>query len=193
MSSETAHADGLVRIDGPYLIELDEESWNRQLDSAQAWLGNVITAQSAFRKLVEASVPKIEKPNVRLYLTEILETARRHERLAHDLFKPIGREPTTGRQAAGSAVAAARRVMGTVEGLAGGAAGNWRDVRELLIANLDAMGAFAVAEQIGLALALHDLRDLAFSVTQEKSSDQLVLQEIMLEMASASILYKEQV
>ena len=192
--SEAVHADGFVRIGGPYLIELDEESWDRQLDNAQAWLGNVITAQSAFRKLVESSLPKIEKPNLHLYVSEILDTARRHERQAQDLFKPIGREPaTTSRGAAGSVVATARKVMGAVEGLAGGAQGDWRDIRELLIANLDAMGAFAVAEQIGLALAIHDLRDLAFKITQEKSSDQLVLQEIMLEMASVSILYKENV
>ena len=191
---DLTHAQQPVRIDGPYLIELDEASWNEQLDRAQAWLGNVVAAQTAFRELLEGTVPNIEKPNVRLFLSEMLETARRHERQAQDLFPPIGREAAaTSRGIAGTVVATARKAMGTVEGLAGGARGDWKDIRELLIANLDAMGAFAVAEQIGLALAIHELRDLAFQITTEKSSDQLVLQEIMLEMASASILYKKQV
>ena len=192
--AETAQAQDLVRIEGPFAIELDETSWNRQIDRAAAWLGNVISAQAAFRELLENTVPKIEEPNIRLYLSEMLENARRHERQAADLFRPIGREPASaGRGVAGTVVATARKVLGTIEGVAGGAAGNWRDIRELQIANLDAMGAFAVAEQLGLALAIHELRDLAFQIESEKSSDQLVLQEIMLEMASVSILYKASV
>ncbi|WP_437680270.1 hypothetical protein [Sorangium sp. So ce131] len=59
--------------------------------------------------------------------------------------------------------------------------------------HLDAMGAFAIAEQLGLALAHHELRDLAFAVEAEKSTDQLILKELMLEMAAVSILYGEQV
>lgn len=168
--SETAQMHESFRIEGPFAIELDDESWTRQLDRAHTWLGNVMTAQIAFRELLESTVPKIEEPNIRLYLSEMLKTARRHEEQAIGLFRAIGREPQSGRGVAGTIVSTARKVLGTIEGVAGGAAGNWRDVRELLIANLDAMGAFAVAEQLGLALAIHELRDLAFQIEAEKST-----------------------
>ena len=184
---------GPVEIGGPFIIELDEESWTEHLDRAQAWLGNVITAQNAFRRLLEDIVPTIEKPNIRLFLSEMLDRAAEHEEKARNLLRHIDREPSAGREAAGAVVAGVRSVVGTVEGLAGGGKGNWRKIRELLIANLDAMGAFAIAEQIGLALGIHPLRDETFQITAVKSSDQLILQEIMLEMASASILYGEDV
>lgn len=190
MSSPT----GAGAVSTPILFELDDESWNQQLDRAEAWLGNVITAQVAFRELLEDTIPKVHKPNIRLYLSEMLQTAFRHEQRAHDLFEPLGREPAAGtRGMGGTLMSATRKVIGTVEGLAGGAKGDWRDIRELQIANLDAMAAFAVAEQLGLALGIPALRDVAFLVTGEKSTDNLVLQEIVLEMASASILYGEQV
>ncbi|WP_437337445.1 hypothetical protein [Sorangium sp. So ce394] len=67
------------------------------------------------------------------------------------------------------------------------------NLHHLLMLNLDAMGAFAIAEQLGLALAHHELRDLAFDVEAEKSTDQLILKELMLEMAAVSILYGERV
>lgn len=185
---------GAGAVTTPILFELDDESWKEQLDRAEAWLGNVITAQVAFRELLEDTIPKIEKPNVRLYMSEMLETAGRHEQQAHDMFEPLGREPAAAsRGMAGTVMSTTRRVLGTVESLAGGAKGDWRDIRELQIANFDAMAAFAVAEQLGLALGIPALRDLAFVVTGEKSADNLVLQEIVLEMASASILYGEQV
>lgn len=191
--SDPIQGQDMVATRGPFLVELDTETRNGQLDRAAAWLGNVIAAQTAFRKRLESTAPKIEEPNIRLYLTEMLETARRHERQASDLFAPIGREPLQGRGVAGTILSATRTALNASEGLAGGAAGNWREIRELLIANLDAMGAFAIAEQFGLALAVRELRDLAFQIQCEKSSDQLVLQELMLEMASKSILYHENV
>jgi hypothetical protein len=191
---QARQAAGISGPPGPYVLNLGSETWDKHLDAAEEWLNNVITAQHAFRSLLEDTLKKIEKPNIRLYLSEMLETARRHEAAARDLPRTIGRQTDeTGRGLAGAVVAGARKVVGTVEGLAGGAKGDWRDIRELLIANLDAMGGFAVAEQLGLALANAELRGLAFQVTAEKSSDQLVLQELMLEMASVSILYGEQV
>lgn len=190
---DAMQAAGVSGPNGPYLLNLDEASWGQHLDAAEAWLNNVITSQHAFRELLENTL-QVSKPNIHLYLSEMLETARRHEQAAEDLPRTIGRQPgSAGRGVAGRVLAGARKVMGTVEGIAGGAKDDWRDLRELQIANLDAMGGFAVAEQLGLALANAELRDLAFQVTSEKSSDQLVLQELMLEMASVSILYGEQV
>jgi hypothetical protein len=78
-------------------------------------------------------------------------------------------------------------------GIAGGAKGNWEDLHHLVMLNQDAMAAFAIAEQLGLALAHHELRELAWGVEAEKSTDQLILKELMLEMAAVSILYGERV
>ncbi|HEV7369154.1 hypothetical protein [Arenibaculum sp.] len=176
---------------GPILMELDPKAWETQLDRVEAWLNAVVTTQTAFRKLVEDTLPGVEKPNLHLYLSEILDTARRHEQAAGDLFRHIGRQPGTGRQAMGVLMGKAHEVVADLEGLAGGAAGPWRDLRQMVIANMDAMGAFAVAEQLGLALGIHGLRDAAFPVVMEKSTQHLVLQELMLEMASMAILYRE--
>lgn len=179
---------------GPWLLDLHGEAWEEHLDRAATWLGSVITAQTAFRQALEIAVPKIEEPNIRLFLSEMLERARRHEEVAHRLPRVIGREVADGtRGLAGRVVDVARKALDTVEAVAGGAKGNWKDLHHLLMLNLDAMGAFAIAEQLGLALAHHGLRDLAFEVEAEKSADQLVLKELMLEMAAVSILYGERV
>lgn len=53
--------------------------------------------------------------------------------------------------------------------------------------------AFAVVEQLGLALGIPRLVDLAFHVTTEKSTDQLLLQEFGLEICSFSILYRKNI
>ncbi|WP_437664425.1 hypothetical protein [Sorangium sp. So ce1182] len=184
----------LAAIEGPYLLNLDGETWGAHLDRAAIWLANVITVQAAFRNALEIAVPKVEEPNIRQFLSEILDRARRHEEVAHRLPRTIGRVAADGpRGLAGAAMDVARKALDAVEGVAGGAKGNWKDLHHLLMLNLDAMGAFAIAEQLGLALAHHELRDLAFDVVAEKSTDQLILKELMLEMAAVSILYGERV
>jgi hypothetical protein len=74
--------------------------------------------------------------------------------------------------------------------MAGGMAGGVRDIRQLLLANLEAIGAFGLAEQLGLALAIEQLADAAWEVVHEKTRDQLILQEYLLEMGPVAILYK---
>ncbi|WP_210529965.1 hypothetical protein [Rubellimicrobium arenae] len=179
---------------GPYVLNLAPESWEEHLDRASTWLANVVTTQVAFRQALEIAVPKIEEPNIRQFLSEMLDRARQHEEVAHELPRALGREAADGaRSLAGVVMDVARKALDTVEGLAGGARGNWKDLHHLLLLNLDAMGAFAIAEQLGLALAHPGLRDLAWGVQAEKSTDQLILQELMLEMAAVSILYGERV
>jgi hypothetical protein len=191
---ETTTAAGEPGIKGPFVLNLDEATWGEHLDRAAAWLANVITAQAAFRNALEIAVPKVEEPNIRQFLSEMLDRARAHEEVAHRLPRVIGREAADGaRGLAGVAMDVARKALDTVEGLAGGAGGNWKDLHHLLMLNLDALGAFAIAEQLGLALAHHELRDLAWEVEAEKSTDQLILKELMLEMAAVSILYGERV
>lgn len=62
-------------IGGPYLLNLDQQTWNAHLDAASTWLANVVTAQTAYREIVESTVEKLRKPNVHLYLSQMLETA----------------------------------------------------------------------------------------------------------------------
>lgn len=62
-----------------------------------------------------------------------------------------------------------------------------------LLIQLNSMGTFAVVEQLGLALGIPRLVELTFTVVAEKSTDQLLLQEFVLEICSYSILYKESI
>ena len=74
-----------------------------------------------------------------------------------------------------------------------GAAGSWKHIHQLIILNQQAMGAFAVAEQLGLSLGQKEIVMISFKVVHEKTMHQLLLQEYMLEMAPVSVLYKENV
>lgn len=84
-----------------------------------------------------------------------------------------------------------REVAGDVVGFAGGARGNWTDLRQLLLVSQDALGAFAIVEQLGYALGLSELAEPAFRIVAEKTKDQLLIQEYMLEMGPIAILYHE--
>ncbi|QDV34642.1 hypothetical protein [Tautonia plasticadhaerens] len=174
--------------DGPLLLELDEETWADQLDRASAWLGNLLMSQEKFRTYAEDAAGKIEEPHIREYLREIAGRAAEHEEQARGLFLVLGREPTAGRSTAGAVLAKGAELVADVVGRSGGARGNWRDVRQLLLANQDAIGAFAVAEQLGYALGLPELADPCFRLVAEKTKDQLLIQEYMLEMGPMAIL-----
>jgi flagellar motor component MotA len=146
--------------------------------------------QTTFRHLVEDAHDKVNEPHFKEYLKEIAETAKRHEEKAEELYRVIGREPAIGRKLIGTVMSKARQAFANLQDAAGGAVGGFREVRQLLIANVDSMDAFVAAEQIGLALGLPEIVDITFPVENEKSAHQLLLQEILLEMAAQSILYK---
>lgn len=192
--SNTATAT-TTAIAGPILIELDEQTWNEQIDAAAAWFDNLLMIQATFRDLAEDTAGKIGEPHIKAYITDIFEAARGHEQKARELYPIIGREPAQSgvRKLGGTLLSKASQVVADLQGAAGGAAGNWRDIRQLLLTNLDSMGAFAVAEQLGLALGLPEIVDITFPIVNEKSTQQLLLQEYMLEMAPKSILYKASV
>lgn len=177
----------------PVLIEIDEQSWAGSLDRVAAWLGDLQLMQATFRQLAETTAGKIAEPHIRDYLSGIAEQAREHEQRIADLYRLIDRHPSTVRPVIGSVMGRAREVLGVVQGVAGGAVGNWNDLRQLLAANLNAMGAFAITEQLGLALGIDEIVDITFQVTQEKSTCQLLLQEYVLELAPRSILYRTSV
>lgn len=173
------------------LIELDQETRSKQLDRAKAWFDNVLLTQASYRKLLEDTVEKIEEPHIRQYLSEMAGQEKEHEEKARELFSLIGREPSDVRQLLGEVMGKARQALGDFIAVAGGAKCPWQDLHQLYLSNYNSMGAFAVAEQLGLALGIPRIVDITFAVVAEKSTSQLLLQEFVLEMCSMAILYKE--
>ncbi len=174
----------------PLLLELDEETRATQLDRVASWLHNVQLLQAAFRQLAEDTVPKIHEPHIKQYIADVAAQAKEHEQAVMALYRLIGRDPAPGRTLGGTLLSKVREVVADVEGAAGGAVGGWKELRELLLTNVDALGAFAVAEQLGLALGLPEAVDIVFPVVHAKWTAHLLLQEYMLEMGSKAILYK---
>ncbi|ETK33429.1 hypothetical protein [Microbispora sp. ATCC PTA-5024] len=172
------------------LVELDEEYWAGRLDKVAAWLGTVALTQSTFRRLAESAVDAVEEPHIRAYLSDVAETARRHERRVEDLYRVIGREPGRSRELGAAALSKVQQALGEVLGRAGGAKDGWNTLRQLLPVNLDAIGAFATVEQLGLALGLNHLAEAVFPIVREKETHQLLIQEFVLEMATQAILYE---
>src|SRR5437763_2561903 len=176
---------------GPFLIELDDKTRQEHYDRAAAWFKNVQLTQAAFRQLLEDTVVKIEEPHIKDYLSTMLEYAKEHEAQAEALFEVIGRKPSSARVLLGELTGKSRELWADIIALGGGAKGPWQDVQQLYISNRNSMSAFAVAEQLGLALGIPEILDITFPVIKQKSTDQLLLQECALEMCSISILYKK--
>ncbi|PRY03392.1 hypothetical protein CLV24_14124 [Pontibacter ummariensis] len=175
----------------PILIELDEETRSEQLNRAAAWFNNVLLTQTSFRQLLEDTVPKIKEPHIKEYLAELAVKAKEHEEKIHELFTIIGREPSDIRTTLGSVMGKARQALGDFIAATGSAKGPWQDLHQLYLSNYNSMGALSVAEQLGLALGIPSIVDIAFVLVSEKSTAQLLLQESVLEMCSMSILYHE--
>lgn len=178
-------------ITQPVLIELDQACREEQYDRTAAWFKNVQLTQADFRQLLEDTVEKIEEPHMRDYLATMLEHAREHETKAEALFAHIDRKPSSIRTLLGEMTGKGRQLWGDLIALSGGAKGPWQDLQQLYIANLNSMSAFAVAEQLGLALGIPAILDITFGVVAQKSTDHLLLQELALEMCSKSILYQK--
>lgn len=174
----------------PILLELDETSWEEYIDRTEQWFGNVLMTQTAFRALAEETLEKVEEPHLREYLRDIIETARRHEQKAEELYRLIGREPHAARKLGGNLWAKAREAMADLIGMAGGAKGGWRDLHQLYLASLNSMSAFAAAEQLGLALGMPEIVEVTMAVAREKFSHHRQLQELVADFAPISILYR---
>jgi hypothetical protein len=172
------------------LFELDDASWQTLIARAEKWFLNVQTIQTSFRKLVEDTLPKINDSNVHLYLETLHATATRHEGQAADLLRMIGREPSAARKMAGTGLAKGRELWAGVIGLSGGAVSAWTDLQQILHASLDGIAAFGVANDIGLALGLSEITELTLHITNEKYVQHYRLQELVLELATISVLYR---
>ncbi|SEG94334.1 hypothetical protein SAMN04489712_14618 [Thermomonospora echinospora] len=176
---------------GPVLVELDEELWSDWRDRIAAWLGNVTMTQSTFRRMAGDTAEKISEPHIKRYLTEIAEEAGRHEQKIDDLYRIIGRQASGGRRLGAAAMSRVQQVMGQLVGKAGGAPrAEWNLLRQLLPVNLDSIGAFSTAQQLGLALGLHEFAESIFPIVRRKEEHQLLIMEFMLEMGPQAILYR---
>lgn len=66
---------GLAKNTSPIVVEIDEADWEEKIDRAETRFGNVLTVQSAFRRLAHDTRDKAQEPHVRDYLGDILEKA----------------------------------------------------------------------------------------------------------------------
>ena len=171
------------------LLELDEENWEQFYDNAQKWLDNLLMTQSSFRQLAEDSKDKITEVHLRKYISDIHERAVKHEEQIDRLYEFVKRDPSKIRSTLGSLLGKSQKAFGEVLAIGGGVTGPWQHLHLMFLSNLNAIAAFSVAEQIGLALAIPEMADLAFHIAAEKQTDQLLLQEVVLEMSVPSILY----
>ena len=175
------------------LFELDNASWETLINRAEKWFLNVQMIQTSFRKLVEDTLPKINDSNVRVYLETLLKIATRHEGQAGDLLRMIGGKPSTRRKVAGTGLAKTRELWAGVIGFSGGAVSAWTDLQQIFHASLDGIAAFGVANDIGLALGLSDITELTLHITNEKLVQHYRLQELVLELATISVLYRSEI
>jgi hypothetical protein len=175
------------------LLELDNTSWGTFLDRAEKWFFNVQMIQAGFRKLVEDTLPKINDSSVHLYLETLHGIAIRHETQVAELFRMIGRQPSAARKIAGTGLAKTRELWAGVIGFSGGAVAGWTDLQQILHASLDGIAAFGVANDIGLALGLSEMTELTLHITNEKFVQHYRLQELVLELATMSVLYRSEI
>src|SRR5947209_20356569 len=101
------------------LFEIDEKTWKTHLDRVEQWFHHVQMVQTAFRKLVEDTLPKMHDSHLREYLAEILERAKDHENKTDDLLRMIGRDPSSSRKALGAGFAKAQELVADVKCFAG--------------------------------------------------------------------------
>lgn len=176
------------------LLELDAQAWQGSLQRVRPWLTATVTLQSSFRRAADRVAAGVREPHVRSYLEDVADAAGQHEDVARRLPEAFGAPaaPMSAAGAAGAVLAAGRRAVGEVVGRAAGArGGTLRGVRVLMRSNLDAIGGFAVTQQLGLALGNQHVVDLVFPVLREKQKHQLLLQEVLLETAARAVLYEQ--
>jgi hypothetical protein len=176
------------------LIELDEQTRLNYFDKMEKWFEHVLTTQMSLEMSLQRAIPLIKEPHIKEALSKLQQATTTHSLAGEQLFQSIDR----------SADAAKDRILATLntklqtqlfsfQDILGGAAGSWKEIHLLSLLNHQAMGAFAVAEQLGLSIGMKEVVTIAFPVVHEKTIHQLLLQEYMLEMAPISILYQENV
>ncbi len=176
---------------GTILIELDDKSWSDFRDSAAKWFDNLLLVQSSYQKLLEDTVEKVTEMHIKAYLSEMHERAKQHEEKIEELYKIIDRDSSVIRKTLGTVLGKARQVLADAIALTGGVAGPWQDMQQLYLANTNTMSAFAVVEQIGLAMGIEEITNIAIPIEMDLATDHLILQELVLEMAGVAIMYDQ--
>ena len=180
-------------VEEAVLFEVDKKGWDTMLDRTERWFHHVQMLQTTFRKMVEDTLPKMHDSHLRQYLTEILQHTQDHESKTDDLLRMIGRDSSTTRKALGTGFAKAQELVADVKGLAGGAMSGWRDLQQLVHASLDGIAVFGVAQDLGLALGLVEVTELTMHISNQKFVDHYLLQELVLELGTMSVLYRSEI
>ncbi len=176
------------------LLELDEDYLAKQFNEVEKWFEHVWAIQTALETSISKAIPEIKEPHIREAMEKMLESNKHHSKSLDELFKAIQRNPNKGSdKLMGSVMVSLQKNLVHLQDVIGGGGGSWVHLHVLLLVNQQAMGAFAVAEQLGLALGMKEIVSIAFPIVHEKTMHQLLLQEYMLEMAPISILYKEDI
>ena len=173
------------------LIEMDDESWDSFLDSAAKWFDNLLIMQSSYKKLLGDTADKVTELHIKAYLSEMHDRAKLHEDKIETLYNIVNRDSSVVRKTLGTVLGKAREVLGDVIAFTGGVKGPWQDLQQLYLSNTNTMGAFAVVEQIGLAMGVPEITDIAIPIEMELAADHLILQELVLEMAGVAIMYNQ--
>ncbi|MFN3650980.1 MAG: hypothetical protein ACK47B_15500 [Armatimonadota bacterium] len=175
----------------PIAIELEEATWQEFLDRAAHWFGNVRTIQTGYRELAEDTLDRIHESHLRQLLEGVAERARAHEEEVEHLFRIIGREHSGARPFTGAIWTKLRDAAADLlPGVGGGAAGGWRELHQLFISSLNSISAWGAAQELGFALGNREIVEVTFPVINEKFSQHRMLQEVLMETATLSILYR---
>ena len=181
----------LAKGDGfaPLMIELDAASWADGLDRTKAMLDTAVMVHTSFRELTEDTIPRLNERHLKQYITNVLEAARRHEAELDKVYPVIGRELPASRKTLGVLDAKAREAAGALLALGGAATGRFGRLHMLFLASLNAIGAVAAVQQLGLALGVREINEILFPVINEKWLFHRLLQEVALEGVPQAVLY----
>lgn len=165
-----------------------------QTKKIEKWFEHVQTIQYALESNLNKTIPTIREPHIREAIEKILDANKHHTKVIEELFDIIDKKPNKlSDKVFGEVVEKLEGGLMRFQDLLGGATGSWQHMHHLVVMNQQAMGAFAISEQLGLSLGMKEIVGIGFSISHEKTMHQMVLQEYMLEMAPKSILYNENV
>ncbi|WP_156889771.1 hypothetical protein [Planococcus lenghuensis] len=175
----------------PVLLGIDPESWDNQLDNVEKWFEQLQLIQASFRQFAEQTAEKIKEEHIKAEVLSIAKKAKVHEQKIGELYEAIGRATSSTSKMAGELAGKLNSPLADLKGLLGGAHGYWKDLHQLMILNLNALSAFAMAEQLGLALGIMEIPEIVFPILNEKQKNHLLLQEYSLETGAVAVLYNK--
>lgn len=175
----------------PILLGIDSESWEGLLDNAEKWFDQLLLVQTTFRQFAEQTVDKIGEEHIKIEVLAIAKKAKIHEQQIEELYDAIGRHTSSTSRLAGELAGRLNSPMTDLKGLLGGASGYWKDLHQLMILNMNALSAFGMAEQLGLAMGITKIPEIVFPILHEKQKNHLLLQEYSLETGAVAVLYNK--